>query len=134
MYLPAVMFTKLSVLVLYNTIWGIKSWFRYTTWSFEVIICLYCTILFFIALFPCHSVAEDWDFELPGKCLSAIAPDEAIGALSVATDIGLLILPMPVIATLTLASKRQKIGLFITFATGILYVSRVSHPHAFTLC
>jgi hypothetical protein len=71
----------------------------------------------------CLPVAYFWDKAIPGgRCL----PEQPVwfgnGALNIATDLMILILPMPTFSKLQLA-KKQKIGLMLVLALGGVLVS-----------
>jgi hypothetical protein len=69
----------------------------------------------------CVPVAKFWDRELPGHCLSFEALWFFNASMNIATDLTLLILPMPLITQLQLP-KRQKLALMGVFALGGLLV------------
>lgn len=127
LYLISIMATKIAILLLYKTLFGIKRSFRYLCYGMMVIVTSYCVIFFFIEAFNCNPVAKTWHaltFTGPAKCFDNSMIQFVIGGFNIATDFIILIMPMPIILDLNMDSKR-KIGLLVIFSTGILYV--VSH-------
>lgn len=83
---------------------------------------LYYVPAFFIKIFRCRPIHKTWITKAPGKCFT----DEASIFLadcivSLATDVIILVLPMPLVWTLK-ASLRRKLRIMVVFAGGILYV------------
>lgn len=127
LYLISIMSTKIAILLLYKALFGIKRSFRYLCYGMMVIVTSYSVIFFFILAFNCNPVRATWHvvtFEGPAKCFPATTVQFVIGGFNIATDLVILIMPIPIILQLQLDSKR-KIGLLVIFSTGILYV--VSH-------
>ncbi len=78
------------------------------------------------AIFMCLPVAYFWDKAIPGgHCL----PEQPVwfgnGAMNIATDLMILILPMPTFSKLQLA-KKQKIGLMMVLGLGGVLVPRIT--------
>lgn len=72
----------------------------------------------------CVPVAKFWNHDLPGTCLNFEAVWFFNASMNIATDVTLLILPMPLLVQLQLP-RMQKIALVGVFAIGILYVPYV---------
>lgn len=77
----------------------------------------------------CVPVAKFWDHDLPGHCLSFDAVWFFNASMNIATDVTLLLLPMPLLSALQLP-RLQKIALMGVFAIGILYVMSDSFQKA----
>jgi hypothetical protein len=84
-----------------------------------VVVVLYGIATTFATTFQCTPVSRAWDKTIPGTCINITAFWYANAGYSIATDVIILILPMPVIWGLRLR-KAQKIGLMGVFALGIL--------------
>ncbi len=124
LYLISIMSTKIAILILYKTLFGIKRSFRYLCYGMMAIVTSYCIIFFFIEAFNCNPVAKTWHaltFTGPAKCFDNSMIQFVIGGFNIATDFIILVMPMPIILDLNMDSKR-KIGLLVIFSTGILYV------------
>ena len=68
----------------------------------------------------CVPVAKFWNHDLPGTCLNFEAVWFFNASMNIATDVTLLILPMPLLVQLQLP-RTQKVALMGVFAIGILY-------------
>jgi hypothetical protein len=79
-------------------------------WAFRIII---------EAFLLCRPFAANWDITIPGHCGNRNAAFVAAGALNMFTDILVLVLPIPYIWGLRLATSR-KIGLTGIFSLGLL--------------
>ena len=110
------------MLALYIRLFAPKRWLRYTCYTGLVV-----TFLFYWANSPLAGVyctprhGGPWDFEVLSRCstLAVIGPIQ--GAVGLAADILILILPLPIIYRLNMKTAR-KTGLCIVFLVGILYV------------
>lgn len=69
----------------------------------------------------CRPLAKYWDPLLPGVCEDQIASSVALGSCNVATDFIIVLLPMPMVWRLQMATQR-KIELTVVFALGFLQV------------
>ncbi|KAL8929542.1 MAG: hypothetical protein Q9208_001211 [Pyrenodesmia sp. 3 TL-2023] len=124
LYLISIMSTKIAILLLYKALFGIKRSFRYLCYGMMAIVISYCLIFFFILAFNCNPVQKTWHvqtFKGPAKCFAATTVQFVIGGFNIATDLVILVMPMPIILHLQMDLKR-KIGLLVIFSTGILYV------------
>ncbi|KAM0347332.1 hypothetical protein ACHAPU_004851 [Fusarium lateritium] len=65
----------------------------------------------------CVPVAKFWDSTLPGRCLDLLTLWYVMAGFNLATDIGVFLIPLPVIKGLNLPMK-QKIMLFMVFSLG----------------
>ena len=72
-----------------------------------------------LTLFQCHPVQQFWDLEILGKRTNAIASFQAETSFSLATNVAILIMPMPVIWRLQLALRRRLLLIGI-FAIGVM--------------
>lgn len=76
-------------------------------------------------IFRCIPVQKAWNSLTPGHCLPPEGLPYASGAINVATDIYVLVLPIPCIWNLNL-KMRRKLRTVAIFGLGILYDSPVS--------
>jgi hypothetical protein len=72
------------------------------------------------AIFTCTPVAKFWDPTVPGHCFNFTALWFSNAAVNIITDLTLIILPIPVIASMRLPRK-QKVGIWLILAVGSLY-------------
>lgn len=71
----------------------------------------------------CRPLAKYWNPLRPGICENPIESAIALSSCNVAIDLIIVLLPMPLVWGLHMATRR-KVELTIVFALGILYVLR----------
>ena len=121
-YFWGIMFTKLSILTFYLNVFKVNKLFRFLVYAMMGLVVSYCLIFFFITAFDCNPVAKNWNligWTGGGTCIDMIKVNYAAGGINIFTDTVTLVMPLPLIAQLQL-DKVRKIGLFATFATGLL--------------
>ncbi|KAL4923151.1 uncharacterized protein BDV17DRAFT_285636 [Aspergillus undulatus] len=69
------------------------------------------------AFVNCLPVNSFWDSEVKGKCIPKAFLWFFNGGWNIATDLAILVLPIPVLSRLRLP-KRQRVGVILVFATG----------------
>ena len=116
-YQLTITFTKISILLQYLKIFHTGK-VRRICWILFGIVVAYGIWSVISAIFMCSPIAFFWNKSLPGGyCL----PEQPVwfgnAALNIATDISILILPMPTFSKLNLP-KKQKIGLMMVLALG----------------
>ena len=75
--------------------------------------------IFLMTVFSCHPVAYFWDRDLHGQCLDINALAYANSGMSIAQDLIVIALPLPVLTKLNMSMKK-KIGVVFMFAVGSL--------------
>jgi hypothetical protein len=120
MYNASLAFTKFSILLQYLRIFPARS-FRLACFVVGAVVATYSSWAIVSGYVNCVPVAKFWNHDLPGSCLSFEAVWFFNASMNIATDVTLLILPMPLLAQLQLP-RMQKIALMGVFAIGILYV------------
>jgi hypothetical protein len=88
----------------------------YTTTALAVVWAV-ATVIMILAI--CQPLPRFWNYELPGKCGDLVTTLIAFGALDVALDVVILILPIPMVYQLQMPFA-NKIGLAAIFAMGLL--------------
>lgn len=122
-YNLALILAKLSALVLFVRIFHSRP-FLLATYIFMgvLILCgLFIVLSGFIFCVPVHAF---WNLSYAVRhehCLPKGTIWYLNAAIQILTDIGILLLPMPLLAKMNLP-RRQKIGIFLVFGVGILYV------------
>ncbi|KAI9799384.1 MAG: hypothetical protein M1833_004084 [Piccolia ochrophora] len=109
---------KISILLLYRRIFIYRT-FRWVVWGLVVFFVAAFLINLFLSIFQCVPVQKAWKPELPGHCLGFYEAWYAGSALLLATDVMLLIVPIPVVWQLQMDAK-QKLGLIAVFLLGSL--------------
>lgn len=120
LYGPAMFFAKAAVCTLYLRIFKTVTWMRYSAWG--AIIFLGCTYGSMVPVYAVYSLPygnEKWDLTLAAKVGKADKMAITTGAINVATDIFMIVLPLPIIMKLNL-SLRKRLGLAAVFLTGII--------------
>ncbi|KAL4931605.1 PTH11-like integral membrane protein [Aspergillus undulatus] len=120
MYNASLALTKASLLFQYLRIFPGRR-FRTVCHIVLGVVVLYTTWAIVSGFVNCVPVTKFWDRELPGICLSFEALWFFNASMNIATDLALLVLPMPLISQLHLP-WRQKIALLAVFALGGLVV------------
>lgn len=78
-------------------------------------------LIVFLSIFQCTPIPFYWNKDIEGKCLNLPAVAYSGAAVTIASDIFIVILPIPVIKSLNLGWKK-KLGVMCMFALGSLYV------------
>ncbi|OQD76422.1 hypothetical protein PENDEC_c004G02809 [Penicillium decumbens] len=120
MYNASLAFTKFSILFQYLRIFPNRS-FRVVCYIVMGIVATYSSWAIVSGYVNCVPVAKFWNHDLPGSCLKFEAVWLFNASMNIATDLTLLILPMPLLVQLQLP-RVQKLALMGVFAIGILVV------------
>ncbi|KAH8425447.1 PTH11-like integral membrane protein [Aspergillus melleus] len=120
MYNASLACTKFSILFQYLRIFPGHS-FRIACYITMVIVAIYSTWAIVSGYVNCVPVARFWNHEIPGSCLSFEAVWFFNASMNIATDLALLIMPMPLLSHLQLP-RIQKLALMAVFAIGGLVV------------
>jgi uncharacterized BrkB/YihY/UPF0761 family membrane protein len=103
-----------------NRIFGVKEWFRWMCLFLIVFGTLGGVITLLFASISCSPGLHEPTPPFLFSCVSAITNATiARGSLSLAVDVIIFVLPIPIIVNLKMPHRR-KIGLCIAFATGFL--------------
>lgn len=125
MYTMIVMVTKVSILQLYLRIWteeAVSFWFRRACWA--MIWILITTMFAFVIslIFQCDPVSyawNDWDGLHHGHCINRAGQIYSLGAINIAYDVFVFILPLHNFLKLKI-SWRRKMGVCMIFMVGLL--------------
>lgn len=114
--------TKVSILLLYLRIFT-QKWFRICCYVLISLVVTYGLVsLFYSSVFQCHPIAKAYHKDLPGHCIDVIKTWKANAGFSIASDVMILVLPMPLIKSLHMSIK-HKLGLALLFGLGSLWVT-----------
>ncbi len=122
------MFAKISIILLYLRVFGVNRRFRWACYLLGSIVVAYCLLCTMIILIRCTPVSANWNLRTKGKCVKLIPVLIVIGGFNIATDVTLLVLPVPLIWKLRLPWPKR-LGVFAAFATGILSVIHLPSPY-----
>ncbi|KAK7949471.1 hypothetical protein PG988_016110 [Apiospora saccharicola] len=120
-YKSCINLTKASILLLYLRIFGNVRWFRWLCIVLTTIIAAYCVASVTVTIFQCTPVPRTYDKSLDGTCIDNGKFWFANSGFSIATDLIILCVPLPMVYVLQLA-RSQKIALFAVFTLGVFVV------------
>lgn len=118
MYNASLACSKFAILFQYLRIFPNRR-FRIACYVVMAIVAAYSTWAVVSGYVNCVPVAKFWDHTIEGNCLSFEAVWFFNAGMNIATDITLLIMPMPLLSQLQLP-RMQKFALMAIFALGIL--------------
>lgn len=122
LYLTAVALPKISVLCLYLRLFTNRT-ARLTCYILIGVIIANWIAFLLASTFQCSPVVYQWDKSVAdGKCFNVGALYKASSAPNIATDVVILILPIPTVWLLK-ASRIRKLGLMLVFLTGSVLVA-----------
>ncbi|GKZ37676.1 hypothetical protein AbraIFM66950_009325 [Aspergillus brasiliensis] len=115
-YIPSLGLSKISLIILYYRLSDMQRTWRITLWGMTVFVIAYMIILECLFLFTCKPVYKAWHPSAEGHCWSR-APILMAGVVaSMFTDVVLLVMPLPIVLKLKMAS-RKRIGLVLPMLT-----------------
>lgn len=118
-YAPATCLAKLSLLFFYLRITP-QLWFLRATKVLIGVVLVYTVSIALSNLLACRPVRAAWDGSITDKtCINRSALYIATAALNIATDMTMLVLPIPVVVPLQMSS-RQKVEIVGIFMLGSL--------------
>lgn len=120
-YKAAINLSKCSILLLYLRLFKIVGWIRWACWGLLTCVVIYCASSMIATIFQCSPVVKAFNKTLPGTCIDLATFWFANAGFSIATDIIILMLPMPLVYQLEVP-RAQKIALMAVFAVGIFVV------------
>lgn len=116
--------TKASILLLYLRIFGNVKWFRWLCTVLTAIVATYCAISVTVTIFQCTPVTRVYDKTVAGRCIDNSKFWFANAGFSIATDLVILFMPLPMVYVLQLP-RVQKAALMAVFTLGALYVNLI---------
>ncbi|KAE8389639.1 hypothetical protein BDV23DRAFT_184240 [Aspergillus alliaceus] len=117
-----IFFIKLSILFLYLRIFPHRT-FKVMVYISMGILTLSFLVLMPMAIWQCNPIHAVWDFDIKNAhCLSISNIAYANAAVNIATEIMIFILPLPVLRTLHVPSKK-KMALCSIFGIGVIVIA-----------
>ncbi|KZF25820.1 MFS general substrate transporter [Xylona heveae TC161] len=119
LYNPALMATKMSILLFYLTLSKTQTLFRWASIVTLVVVDVAGTALTFLNIFQCRPVSASWHDVGVGnsKCIDIVTLWLSSAPVNIITDLAILFLPMPILTGMRIPRK-QKTILVITFGLG----------------
>ncbi|OQE26018.1 hypothetical protein PENFLA_c007G09300 [Penicillium flavigenum] len=115
-YNAAVLCAKASILMQYFRVFPTHR-MRVVCWVMITVLGIYGTWAVISAFLNCIPVAKFWDDSIQGYCLNKTKLWFSNASMHIATDIAILVIPIPALMAVDLPRK-QKIALMIMFAMG----------------
>ncbi|CAG8895691.1 unnamed protein product [Penicillium egyptiacum] len=115
-YNAAVLCAKASILMQYFRVFPTHR-MRVVCWVMITLLAIYGTWAVISAFLNCIPVAKFWDDSIQGYCLDKTKLWFSNASMHIATDIAILIIPIPALMAVDLPRK-QRIALMIMFALG----------------
>ncbi|KAL8896387.1 MAG: hypothetical protein Q9192_003123 [Flavoplaca navasiana] len=110
---------KTSIIDFYLTLFSVNRRFRLIAWVWIGIVLAFGVGVVLQTFLLCRPLAKTWNPALPGRCGSLVGAVIGTSAVNVMVDIGIILLPMPMVWNLQMARSR-KIALTITFGLGMM--------------
>ncbi|KAK8090416.1 hypothetical protein PG997_005377 [Apiospora hydei] len=120
-YKSCINLTKASILLLYLRIFGNVKWFRWLCIVLTTIVAIYCVASVTATIFQCTPVPRAYDKSLGGTCIDNGKFWFANSGFSIATDLIILCIPLPMVYVLQLP-RAQKFALIAVFTLGVFVV------------
>lgn len=116
LYAPTQGFAKLSLLLFYRRLAPFQ-WFQVAIYIVMFVVVAYTLGIMFSLIFPCKPIASNWDTTISGECINKTGIYIATAVINIATDLALLILPIPILARLQIPGL-EKAALIAMFGVG----------------
>lgn len=118
LYVFNLVWTKLSILLMYYRIFRFPY---FKTWAYIIgtFVILWVICITFLFIFICVPVEKLWYPQIPGRCINQVGTWIANAVSTIATDIVILLLPIPQVWKLQLRLS-EKIAVSIAFSLGFL--------------
>lgn len=123
--------TKASILLLYLRIFT-QKWIRIGCYLILSLVITYGLIsVFYSSIFQCNPVSKAFQKSIPGHCIDVRKTWQANAGFNIASDLMILVLPMPAIHSLQM-SRKPKLGLIFLFGLGSLWVYSVGEVEEYS--
>ena len=119
LYTNIIPLVKISILLLYKRLFPLHRVHQILYVLIGILACFEISTTF-VDIFNCHPIAASWDKTIPNShCVVPQTLYMATAGINLATDIIILVLPMPLVWRLRLSTKR-KIAVSCIFVLGSL--------------
>lgn len=119
LYAPMALFVKIALLSILTRVFALYRFRTYFICGYLVLLCCYYFVDTFIKIFICHPIYIYWQDGAPtsGSCLNQRAVLLADSIISVVTDAGILVLPLPLTWSLQM-SRAKKLRVIALLGAG----------------
>ncbi|KAG4436930.1 hypothetical protein IFR05_007581 [Cadophora sp. M221] len=125
LFTPALVVTKISILLLYLDIAKHQTFFRIATYAILSVVVVGGVTISFLTAFHCSPVQAAYNADIKNfKCISIQKTLLASAPINIGTDLAMLVLPIPLLTTLSLPLLRKTI-LILSFISGVIFVAAV---------
>lgn len=122
LYAFNLVWTKLSILFFYYRIFHLP-YFKRWAYAIAIFVIAWVICVTFLFIFICVPVQKLWYPQLPGHCINQVGTWIANAISTIASDLAILILPLPQIWKLQLRAA-EKVALTFAFSLGFLYANQ----------
>ncbi|OOF96476.1 hypothetical protein ASPCADRAFT_514763 [Aspergillus carbonarius ITEM 5010] len=120
LYVFNLVWTKLSILLMYYRIFHFP-YFKKWAYAIGTFVILWVICITFLFIFICVPVQKLWYPSLPGRCINQVGTWIANATSTIATDLVILLLPLPQVWKLQLRLS-EKIALTVAFGLGFFVI------------
>ncbi|TDZ38608.1 hypothetical protein C8035_v005794 [Colletotrichum spinosum] len=108
---------KMVILMFFLELNNNSKWFRWSVYLSMLVVVGSSAGILFSSIFPCSPIRSAYDLVTEGDCIDREATFKATAAFGVITDVMIICLPMPMVLSLHI-STRKKVGLLALFGIG----------------
>ncbi|KAF3910222.1 hypothetical protein ABW21_db0203180 [Orbilia brochopaga] len=120
-YPIVLLFIKLSILSFYRRI-SPQRWYRYSVNGVIAFVVAWTFTVVFAHVFECPSPSTAWSLKFPQECVNLPALYYSAASINIASDLAILLLPIPVLCKLEI-NRRRKVALTAIFLVGSVAVA-----------
>ena len=119
LYVALMAFAKIALMLSFKRL-SEERWFQLSIWTTLVVVVAYSIAIILALIFACSPIQKSWDITITsGTCINKGALYLALASFNAATDLVMLVLPIPMVLTLRIP-RRQKVVLTCMFTIGSL--------------
>ncbi|KAJ5888159.1 hypothetical protein N7495_008200 [Penicillium taxi] len=136
LYVFNLVWTKISILLMYYRIFHFR-YFKIFAYIIGIFVILWVICITFLFIFICVPVQKLWSPDLPGHCINQVSTWIANAISTIATDLAILLLPLPQVWKLQLRLSEKlavsfafSLGFFVVFASAYRFSVLFSYNSA----
>ncbi|KAL4793361.1 hypothetical protein BDV19DRAFT_380158 [Aspergillus venezuelensis] len=123
-YNAALLCAKASILMQYFRVFPSRR-MRHICWVMIALLAIYGTWAVSSGFLNCIPVAKFWDPSIPGSCISMKGLWFSNASMHIATDLAILVIPIPALAALELSMKQRVVLISIFALDGFVCVTSI---------
>ena len=121
-YVTTLLSYKITILLLCLRLFGVNRNFRRCTWALMFFVFGYLFSNLLTEIFGCMPISKAYQPETPGHCIDSIRVGLVYGAMNIASDLFIFVLPLPMVWRLQL-TVYEKLGVSFIFMNGAMYIT-----------